>query len=71
MCSVSAVSDYYMRQWPINNPQTPNVMKVVDDETKQMIRDVMKRLDQIDKRLGDVECLDAQKAKWLEELNNG
>lgn len=68
MCSVSAISDYYTRQWPNSFPSTPDVLTVADPETKRLLKEVMDRLDKIDKRLGDVECMDAEKAKWLAQL---
>lgn len=68
MCASSVVSDYYMKQWPNSFPATPNVLTVADPETKRLLKEVMDRLDKIDKRLGDVECMDAEKAKWLAAL---
>lgn len=68
MCASSVVSDYYMKQWPNSFPSTPNVIQVADEETKRLLREVMKKLDEIDKRLGDVECMDEKKAQWLKEL---
>lgn len=82
MCSVSAVSDYYTNTYPnrINpNPfqglgtplhgiQQP-VVHTFDAETKDMLRQALKLLDRIDKRLGDVECMDDTKAAFLATLN--
>lgn len=87
MCSVSAVSDYYTRQWPDRfgyNPFQPGIglplpnaipmpqtspIQIVDSETKEMMRQVLKLLDKIDKKLGDVECMDAEKAEFLKSLD--
>lgn len=87
MCSVSAVSDYYERQFPqrfgvnpfqinpyqsIPNPSIqPQTMMVptVDAETRDMMRKVLQLLDKIDKKLGDVECMDDSKAAFLKALD--
>lgn len=67
MCAVSMISDYYSpRIWP-HMDQGP--VKVIDEETKNMLRDVVKRLDEIDQRLKDRDCMDEKKAKFLEWLN--
>lgn len=80
MCSVSAVSDYYMRQYPDRtgiNPFQPTMpmspltgpLPVVDSETKEMMRQALKLLDKIDKRLGDIECMDEAKKQFLKALD--
>lgn len=83
MCSVSAVSDYYQNQYPnrmgtgLPNPNpfgalgglTPAVVHTFDAETKDMMRKALILLDKIDKRLGDVECMDDAKAAFLKTLN--
>jgi len=80
MCSVSAVSDYYTRQYPDRfgiNPFAPvpasglmvPSIQVVDVETKEMMRKVLQLLDKIDKKLGDVECMDEAKAAFLKQLD--
>lgn len=68
MCASSMVTDYYQRQWPQNWPQTPNVLTVADEETKSMLRRALALLDKVDKRLGDIECLDKEKAEFLAAL---
>lgn len=81
MCSVSAVSDYYMNKWPYQMG-TPNPFQsvpglgtpltsppAVDLETKEMMRKVLQLLDRIDKRLGDIECMDTEKAAFLKSLD--
>jgi hypothetical protein len=80
MCSVSAVSDYYTRQYPDRfgvNPFQPGLAQglgqlttpIVDVETKEMMRKVLQLLDKIDKKLGDVECMDEAKAEFLKALD--
>jgi hypothetical protein len=81
MCSVSAVSDYYTRQYPdrfgVNQfsvPVHPSIsppinVPTVDAETKEMMRKVLQLLDKIDKKLGDVECMDEAKAEFLKALD--
>lgn len=70
MCSVSAVSDYYMNTWPNRNPQNPNPFQQLQQNAK-LRRDMAKvlaLLDKIDKRLGDVECMDEAKAAFLAQF---
>jgi hypothetical protein len=84
MCAVSAVSDYYTRQYPDRfgyNPFHPGLgggvsgmpqssaFPVVDNETKEMMRKVLQLLDKIDKKLGDVECMDEEKVAFLKALD--
>jgi len=74
MCAVSMISDYYMRPVtidPTNIHAVPNsipVIRTVDDETKKMLLEVIKRLDEIDKRLNDKECMDETKAEFYKEI---
>jgi hypothetical protein len=49
---------------PLSGP-----IQVVDGETKEMMRRVLKLLDKIDKKLGDVECMDEAKAAFLKSLD--
>jgi hypothetical protein len=80
MCSVSAVSDYYTNTYPNRlGPITvpglgnlglqPQVVNTFDAETKEMMRQALVLLDKIDKKLGDVECMDEAKAAFLKTLN--
>lgn len=80
MCMTSAVSDYYLRKdrWPVNPfdveptyPLHPPVMPpvIADQETRDLMRQVLKLLDKIDKKLGDVECMDEKKAAFLRSLD--
>lgn len=78
MCAVSAVSDYYQTQWPnrLGTPNPfgqavgfPNTVPTVDAETKEMMRKVLQLLDKIDKKLGDVECMDDAKVAFLKQLD--
>lgn len=69
MCAVSAVSDYYMKIPNVLGPNTwPPQPKDMDDETKKMLREVIRRLDEIDKRLGDRECMDDKKQEFLKAI---
>jgi hypothetical protein len=84
MCSVSAVSDYYQNTYqnrinPFQHGMTvpglgtggyqPPVVHTFDAETKEMMRQALILLDKIDKKLGDVECMDDAKAAFLKTLN--
>lgn len=53
---------------PSTLPATVTV-PVADAETREMMRQVLKLLDKIDKRLGDIECMDAEKAPFLKALD--
>lgn len=44
------------------------IVHTFDPETKEMLRQALKLLDKIDKRLGDVECMDDTKAAFLATL---
>lgn len=78
MCSVSAVSQYYTEIFPqrlgqplhpsLNNPNPIPPIVTFDLETKEMMRQALRLLDKIDKRLGDIECIDGAKNKFLESL---
>lgn len=60
MCAVSAISNYY-NPWPMQ--------KLTEDpETKKMLLDVIRRLDELDKRLNDKECMDDEKQKFLDAI---
>jgi len=48
-------------------PQLPPI-NVWDQESKQLLREVLERLDKLDKRLGDIECHDDSKAALRKEL---
>lgn len=81
MCSVSAVSDYYTRTYPDRFGVSPFQQPVLpmspitvpppfaDAETKDMMRQVIRMLDKIDKKLGDVECMDDAKKQFLKALD--
>lgn len=80
MCGVSAVSDYYQNTWPQRFPQNPNPFQplgggigdvIAAKERAELRRDmakVLELLDKIDKRLGDVECMDDAKAAFLAQF---
>lgn len=67
MCSVSAVSDYYMQTWPQRFQQNPTPWQS-DPEVRRLLLEVVNRLDAIDKRLGDIECHDAAKEAFLRDI---
>lgn len=76
MCSVSVISEYYFYQQPlmqtipyapVQRPYIPPVQQW-DQEAKQLLREVLERLDKLDKRLGDLECHDDSKAALRKEL---
>ena len=81
MCSVSAVSEYYTGPYidrfglspfqPNTIPNFPTATKpirVADEETKEMMRQALRLLDKIDKRLGDIECMDDAKKAFFQSL---
>jgi len=43
-------------------------INVWDQESKQLLREVLERLDKLDKRLGDIECHDDSKTALRKEL---
>lgn len=67
MCAVSAISDYYSNQYPLQVPSNPAPWQNDPAVAKQLL-EVLKRLDKLDKRLGDLECKDAAKAAFLKAL---
>lgn len=79
MCATSYISDYYRDraipnnpwiQQPLQQPLTPYLppINVWDQESKQLLREVLERLDKLDKRLGDIECHDESKAELRKQL---
>lgn len=69
MCSVSAVSDYFAQPGGVFQQRFPNAPNpTADPEVARLLREVVERLDKIDKRLGDVECKDEVKAAFLKEI---
>lgn len=59
MCSVSAVHDYMRTQVPAGTWTRPQF-----DEYKEIIR----RLDALDTKLGQPECDNEDKTKWMLEV---
>lgn len=73
MCSSSVVSDYYQNTYPSRFPNNPNPFQVlnnqpVDAKLHADMAKVMALLEKIDKRLGDVECMDEAKAAFLAQF---
>lgn len=69
MCAFSVVSDYYINTWPSRFPNDPLPKRIqLDPQLRQMLKDVLDRLDKIDKRLGDIECHDETKAEFLRQV---
>lgn len=75
MCTVSMIADYYdKRTWPGSPPfpyNPPAPLPPVpqwDEESKRLLREVLERLDKLDKRLGDIECNDIAKEKLFKQL---
>ena len=73
MCVTSFVSDYYRprdndktRTWVMNQP-IPTVIQY-DPEAKELLRKAVELLDKLDKRIGDTDCKDELKKKFLEFL---
>ena len=70
MCAVSMVYKHYGQratqplQWPPALPQTLPWTPEVFNELKEVIR----RLDEIDKKLGLEHCEDPKKAKWIKAI---
>lgn len=66
MCAVSAVTDYYNQTWPNRFPTYP--VEAFPPDIKKELADIIRRLDSIDKRLGDIECSDPTKQQLLDQL---
>lgn len=63
MCFVSNISDGYYGQIPFVPLQNWPPQQVID------LSEVIRRLDDIDKKLGLRDCMDDQKQKFMDELN--
>lgn len=70
MCAMSVVSDYFLQQ-PFRQPNPLLPLQSWDDESKQLLREVLQRLDKLDKRLGDIECNEPSKAELRRQLGLG
>lgn len=80
MCSYSMIADYYGQRinpgYPYNQPINPQPfvqpylppVQQWDAESKQLLREVLERLDKLDKRLGDIECHDESKDELKRQL---
>lgn len=67
MCAVSMVTDYYQHMFPQSFPLNPAPWQS-DPAVAQQLLEVLRRLDAIDKRLNDRECLDEAKARFIKDL---
>ena len=79
MCAVSMITDHYGQYdywrsppppspipWPIGLPTTlPWDRAALDD-----LKDIIKRLDALDKKLGLAECEDPKKAEWMKGIED-
>ena len=66
MCAYSVISEYYTR--PPDSMATPPIQQM-DGESVRLLKDIADKLDKLDKRLGDIECMDPTKAKFKKALN--
>lgn len=66
MCVVSMVHDYYNDR--LRNPQPLPPYQHWDLTAVQLLQDAIKKLEELDKRLGDRECKLDKKTKWLRDL---
>lgn len=67
MCASSVISDYYTSQFSLQVPSNPTPWQS-DPAVAQQLLEVLKRLDKLDKRLGDIECKNAEKAAFIKAL---
>ena len=73
MCAVSMIFDYYRQ--PTTNPAqpipwpsgVPDTLPWTNDTFKEL-KDIIKRLDELDKKLGLEHCEDPKKAKWMKKI---
>lgn len=82
MCVASAITDYYMdKNWPTRNPigptYSPNTNPLGigfqlgphwDIEALSMLKDILKRLDALDAKMGEKPCIAPEKVEWLKKL---
>lgn len=59
MCAVSAVYDYYRQNVPITQ-WTP--------DTFSEMQEIIRRLDELDRKLDQHECHDPAKAEWVRDV---
>ena len=72
MCAVSMVSDFYNQRpvmptpvpWPSGIPYT----LPWTPEALSYLKDILKRLDDLDKKLGLAHCEDPKKALWMKSI---
>jgi hypothetical protein len=77
MCIVSMVSDHYQKHYPewfepveINPTVKPviNIVRQMPDDIKEALRDIVKRLDEIDKKLNERDCHDDSKERFFKTI---
>ena len=73
MCAVSMVYDYYKQpattpfqpfQWPLALPAT----LPWNEDVLRQLKEVIERIDRIDKALGLPDCHDPKKAEWMKAV---
>lgn len=64
MCAVSRISDYYTA------PSQIKVWTAVQKEPdlQDQLKEIIKRLDELDKKLNDKECMDDKKKEFFEGI---
>ena len=70
MCAVSMVYDLYRQPNtdPIPWPSTVPATLPWSFDTFEQLKDIIKRLDSLDKKLGLEHCEDPSKALWMEAI---
>ena len=66
MCAVSAVMDYYAN--PHKYPHAPKI-DTMDMTQINLLREVIQRLDELDKKLEDRDCNDPAKQKFEKKIS--
>ena len=74
MCVVSMVSDWYNDEWRRTNPPIqpwPQVAPVTlpwDQTTYNLLQEIMKKMKELDEKLGLPNCEDPKKAEWMKSI---
>jgi hypothetical protein len=64
MCATSAVSDHFNKYIFPNNP-----IQSMDYTTLALLREILTKLEALDKKLDQQNCSDPEKTKFLAELD--